>query len=189
MKLPKYNLVIKQQRHWSDNADVHADLGLSWWHYDLQIVSWCNSFWTVNVKYAKGHNALCRNETRFWDETQIGKSWHMHLKPTTENISAITLKPLSNCRDITTVTRRISPRMSTSCSLKFWVKSCYGCHTTCLQYFRRNSNRLLWSCTSFFDTGTSSTTSVRDSFDIVWDNYMFVRVIRVLHDQSWVCTI
>ena len=83
------------------------------------------------------------------------------------------------CGDIRRViTRRISPRISTSCSLKFSVKPFYGCHTTCLQYSRRNSNRLSRSCTSFFDIGTSSTASVRDSFDIVRDYYVFVRVYK-----------
>ena len=94
------------------------------------------------------------------------------------------LKPLSDCHDISGDMRRYkasynwraSPRMSTSCSLKFSVKSFFGCHTTCLRYFKRNSNRLSRSCTSFFDIGTSSTTSVLDSFGIVRDNYVFVRV-------------
>ena len=75
---------------------------------------------------------------------------------------------LAICGDIRRViTRRISPRISTSCS-----------HTTCLQYFWRNSNRLLRSCASLFDIGTSSTTSVRDSFDIVRDDYVFERVYK-----------
>ena len=84
---------------------------------------------------------------------------------------------LATCGDIRRViTRRISPRMATRCCSKVSVKFFYGCHTTCLRYFRQNSNRLLRYCTSFFDICTSSATSIRDSFDIVRDYYVFVRV-------------
>ena len=52
--------------------------------------------------------------------------------------------------------------MATSCCSNVSVKFIYGCHMTCLRYFRRNSNILLRYCTSFFDICASSTTSVRD---------------------------
>ena len=88
---------------------------------------------------------------------------------------------MTDCHDISGDMRRYeanSSRMSTCCISKFSVKSFYGCHTTCLRYVRRNSNRLLRSCTSFFDISMSSTTSVRDSFDIIRDDYVFVRVYK-----------
>ena len=63
--------------------------------------------------------------------------------------------------------------------LKIFGQFFYGFHTTCLRYFRWNSNRLLRSSASFFDICTRSTTSVRDSFDIVRDYYVFIWVYKI----------
>ena len=94
------------------------------------------------------------------------------------------------CGDIRRViTRRISPRIATSCCLKFSVKFLHGCHTKCLRYFWQNG-------TDYYDLVRVSPTFVRvlrHPYEIplilLAITTCLYEFIRVLQDQSRVCTI
>ena len=68
--------------------------------------------------------------------------------------------------------------MSTSCISNFQSDPSTGAIRHVYDIFGEIANRLLRSNTSFFDTGTSPTTSARDPFDIVRDYYVFERVYK-----------